>query len=128
MDSTQEQISTAAANTSTSSTTSKEALSKKLRMKMKTQQMQRNNKDAQRSLLKEANVPENLMDNAMNALRQTKSNPYTNVLQNMLTQLSSLPKQKKMKAPTVDPSIKSKNKDDEQQQESKMKSPNVEDV
>jgi len=105
----------------------KEDLSKKLRQKMKTQRMQRNTKDAQRAILKDANVPENMMDKAMNILQQKNSNPYSNILQTMMSQLSSMPKQKKMKAPTVDAAIKvtkpTENKSNSD--ESKMNAPNV---
>ena len=91
----------------------KENLKDKLRQKMKTQKMQRNSTVAQRTLLKQANIPENMMDNAMNALRQKNANPYTNALQTMMSQLASMPKEKKMKAPNVE------------LPKDKMKTPNV---
>lgn len=81
---------------------SKDDLKDRLRQKMKTQKMQRNNNNAQRSILKQANIPENLMDNAMNALRQKNTNPLTNALQTMMSQLATMPKEKKMKAPNVE--------------------------
>jgi hypothetical protein len=80
----------------------REELRKKLLQKTKTQQLQRQSTDAQRTFLEKAKIPENMMDKALQVLK-TKSNPQ---MLNMMTQMASLQQSiqpsSQMKSPTVD--------------------------
>lgn len=82
----------------------KEDLSKKLRQKLKTQRLQRQSSDSQRTFLEKAKVPENMMDKAMSMLKQ--KTPNAALLQNMMSQLGALQsttgQDSKMKAPNLD--------------------------
>jgi ribosomal protein L16 Arg81 hydroxylase len=93
-------------NQSSNQAPSKEDLSKKLRQKMKTQRLQRQSNDVQRSFLEKAKVPENMMDKALQALKQ--KTPHAGMLQQMITQMAALQSQvaPQMRPPTVDPSLK----------------------
>ena len=97
---------------------SKEELSKKLRQKMKTQRLQRQSNDVQRSFLEKAKVPENMMDKALQALKQ--NTPHAGMLQQMLTQMASLQSQvaPQMRPPAVDPSLKESGKEESGKEES----------